>query len=75
MGSLTVLIPHHAWRVLGCREALEHHSWDGKAQSDTWEAGAGGGRGIPRPAPWGSQTLRHPGATGSLRRAKNGGGP
>lgn len=39
MGSLTALIPHHAYRVLGCREAPRHRTHKGgKVQSETWES-------------------------------------
>ena len=60
--------------MLGCREALRHHFWGRKAQSEMW--GNQSWLGVPRPAvrpgPWGSQTLGHPGTAGSFRRAENG---
>ena len=67
LGSLTLLIPLcGSSRVLGCMEVL------GKAQSETWKRQSwfGGPRASCKAETMDSQTLGHPGAARSPRRAE-----
>ena len=61
-------------QVLGFKEALRHHSWDGKAQSEMWEEldVVGCPWACNNPGPCSSLTLEIPGTAGSFERAKKG---